>query len=76
VAVAIGNWGSPAAVPVLSSALSDPDPLVRGHSAWALGEIASAEAVVALEACEAFERDPFVRDELRAALVRSRPKVK
>jgi epoxyqueuosine reductase len=39
VAVALGNWGSPEAVPVLSSALSDPDPLVRGHSVWALGGI-------------------------------------
>jgi epoxyqueuosine reductase len=34
VGVALGNWGSSAATPVLASALSDPDPLVRGHSAW------------------------------------------
>jgi epoxyqueuosine reductase len=72
VAVALGNWGSPAAVPVLSSALSDRDPLVRGHSAWALGEIGSAEAFAELEAFRPLERDPFVRDELEAALFRSR----
>jgi epoxyqueuosine reductase len=76
VAVALGNWGSPAAVPVLSSALSDLDPLVRGHSAWALGEIGSADAVAELEAFRPLERDPFVRDELEAALFRSRAKVK
>jgi epoxyqueuosine reductase len=76
VAVALGNWGSPEAVPVLSSALSDPDPLVRGHSVWALGGIRSAEAVSVLEALEPEERDPFVRDELEAALARSRPNVK
>jgi epoxyqueuosine reductase len=76
VAVALGNWGSPEAVPVLSSALSDADPLVRGHSVWALGQIRSAEAVSALEALDALERDPFVRDELESALARSRPNVK
>jgi epoxyqueuosine reductase len=76
VAVALGNWGSPAAVLVLSSALSDGDPLVRGHSAWALGEIGSAEAVAELEAFRPVERDPFVRDELEAALFSSRAKVK
>jgi epoxyqueuosine reductase len=76
VAVALGNWGSPAAVPVLSSALSDRDPLVRGHAAWALGEIGSTEAVARLEALESLERDPYVRDELEGALFRCRPKVK
>src|SRR5690554_5371950 len=39
VAVALGNWGSPRAVPVLTGALSDGEPLVRGHAAWALGRI-------------------------------------
>jgi epoxyqueuosine reductase len=76
VAVALGNWGSAEAVPLLSSALSDPHPLVRGHSAWALGEIGLPEAFSALEALEPLERDPFVRDELEAALARPRPNVK
>jgi epoxyqueuosine reductase len=34
VAVALGNWGSPEAVPVLIAALSDAEPLVRAHAAW------------------------------------------
>jgi epoxyqueuosine reductase QueG len=39
VAVALANWGSPEAVPVLTNSLSDDDPVVRRHAAWALGEI-------------------------------------
>lgn len=42
VAVALGNWGSRDAVPVLTQALSDPEPLVREHAAWALDRLASA----------------------------------
>ena len=38
VAVALGNWGDPAAVPVLTEALRDPEPLVREHAAWALDQ--------------------------------------
>ncbi len=36
-AIALGNSGNPAAVPLLLAALHDPEPLVRGHAAWALG---------------------------------------
>ncbi|HVG44855.1 MAG TPA: tRNA epoxyqueuosine(34) reductase QueG, partial [Longimicrobium sp.] len=39
VAVALGNWGSPEAVPALAVALNDEEALVRGHAAWALGRI-------------------------------------
>jgi epoxyqueuosine reductase len=39
VCVALGNWGSAEAVPVLTLALRDPDPMVREHATWALGEI-------------------------------------
>ncbi len=76
VAVALGNWGSEEAVPVLVSALSDADRLVRGHAAWALGEVGSPEAFDALESRVSSEDDPFVRSELDAALDRSRPKAK
>lgn len=44
VAVAFGNWGSEEAVPALKKLLADPEPLVRGHAAWALGRIGSREA--------------------------------
>ena len=48
VAVALGNWGAPEAVPVLAAALADQEPLVRGHAAWALGRIGTEGALQAL----------------------------
>jgi epoxyqueuosine reductase len=35
-AVVLGNLGDPAAIPALGRALSDPDPMVAEHAAWAL----------------------------------------
>lgn len=37
--VAAGNWGSETAVPLLTRLLSDPEPVVWGHAAWALRRI-------------------------------------
>ena len=68
VAVALGNWGSPDAVPVLVRALEDEEPLVRGHAAWALGRIGSRDALGALSSREGEESDPFVLDEINQAL--------
>jgi epoxyqueuosine reductase len=68
VCVALGNWGSAEAVPVLSAALSDPEPLVRAHAAWALGLIPSGSAIAALEQQGKRESDPSVSEELSAAL--------
>ncbi len=39
VAVALGNWGSQAALPALRRAAQDSEPLVREHAAWALEQI-------------------------------------
>jgi epoxyqueuosine reductase len=39
VCVALGNWGSNEAVPVLTRALEDPSALVREHATWALESI-------------------------------------
>jgi epoxyqueuosine reductase QueG len=50
VAVALGNWGSQEAVPVLVETLADPEPLVRAHSLWALGQIDTDSARAALAA--------------------------
>jgi epoxyqueuosine reductase len=69
VAVALGNWGDEAAVPPLKSGLSDPDPLVRSHSAWALGRVASLTAVAILGDALSVETDHAVIDEIREALV-------
>src|SRR5690606_7688441 len=62
------NRGSHEAVPVLSRALSDPEPLVRAHAAWALGRVGSAEARSALSAHATVERDAAVLEELSAAI--------
>lgn len=39
VCVALGNWGSQAAIPALEMALQDPEPLIQSHAAWALSQI-------------------------------------
>jgi epoxyqueuosine reductase len=64
VCVALGNWGAPEAMPVLTRALSDYEPLVRAHAAWALGVIGSPDAVAALQSRVALESDPIVLGEL------------
>ncbi|HUG01407.1 MAG TPA: tRNA epoxyqueuosine(34) reductase QueG [Longimicrobiales bacterium] len=68
VCVGLGNWGSPEGVPVLTSALSDPEPLVRAHAAWALGRVGSPEAREALSSRSAVESEESVASELAAAL--------
>jgi epoxyqueuosine reductase len=68
VAVALGNWGSEEAVPVLVEALGDLEPLVRAHSAWALGRIGSAEACSALSHRASVESDVTVLEELLVAM--------
>ncbi len=59
VAVALGNWGSPEAVPALAIALNDEEPLVRGHAAWALGRIGAEAARQALRGREEVEEDAW-----------------
>jgi epoxyqueuosine reductase len=69
VAVALGNSRDPRAVPVLSDAMiSDPEPLVRGHAAWALGQVGGSAAMLALDKAAGIKNDPVVKTEVRAAL--------
>jgi epoxyqueuosine reductase len=69
VAVALGNLKDPSAVPALSRALADEDdPLVRGHAAWALGQIGGDAAWEALRLRLAREQETDVREEITAAL--------
>ncbi|MBV9108144.1 MAG: tRNA epoxyqueuosine(34) reductase QueG [Gemmatimonadetes bacterium] len=68
VAVALGNWGSPEAVPALAAALNDEEALVRGHAAWALGRIGTESARQALAGRAEAEEDAWVREEIGAAL--------
>ncbi|MBW3630950.1 MAG: tRNA epoxyqueuosine(34) reductase QueG [Gemmatimonadetes bacterium] len=68
VAVALGNWRSEEAVPVLTVALNDGEPLIRGHAAWALGRIATRMAVQALRRRTRVEGDGWVQGEIDQAL--------
>ncbi|MFQ5398767.1 MAG: tRNA epoxyqueuosine(34) reductase QueG [Anaerolineae bacterium] len=62
--VAAGNWGSEAAVPALVRLLADPEPLVRGHAAWALRQIGTPEAKAAVARALETESDTAVRREM------------
>ena len=68
VAVALGNWGSPDATPVLVQALGEPHALIREHAAWALGRIDDSPARNALKEALAREREPTVVEEILLAL--------
>lgn len=70
VAVALGNHGRAESVPVLAQALVDPEALVRGHAAWALGCIGGQAAQDFLQAAWLAEDDPWVQEEMRSALER------
>jgi epoxyqueuosine reductase len=76
VCVAMGNWlsgevqPSEEALALLVQALTDPEPLVRGHAAWALGRAGTDEGRSHLSARVSSEEDPWVREELVRAKVR------
>lgn len=64
-AVVLGNLRDASAVPALSRALQDPDPIVRSHAGWALGQI--QPTLPALQRAADGDPNPAVRDELRLA---------
>jgi epoxyqueuosine reductase len=73
-ALVLGGRGPAAAeaVPALIGRLDDPDPVIRGASAWALGRIATDEALDALDA-RRDDPDPHVREVIARALDPTRP---
>jgi epoxyqueuosine reductase len=66
--VAAGNWGSYEALGPLTSLLRDKSALVRGHAAWAVGQIGDQQAAGALQHALDWEEDSRVRQELSQAL--------
>lgn len=68
VCVALGNLGVSEAVPALSKVLFNGELLLRGHAAWALGRIGGYTAKQAMLTTLISERDPWVREEIEAAL--------
>jgi epoxyqueuosine reductase len=70
VCVALGNAGDRRAGPALASALRHPEPLVRGHAAWAVGRLGLVELAPAVADARARERDGRAADEMADALAR------
>ncbi len=68
VAVALGNAGSPEALPPLRRLLEHESPLVRSHAAWALGRIGSGKGRQWLREAADKESDPEARLEIQKAL--------
>jgi epoxyqueuosine reductase len=68
VAVALGNLRDPRALPALEAALSEAEPLIRSHAAWALGRLGGDEARRALQAALATEHHEDVQEEIGVAL--------
>jgi epoxyqueuosine reductase len=66
--IALGNNQDKAGVPALISALNNPEPLVRGHAAWALGKISTGDTFSVLERARELETDFYVIEEIEEAL--------
>jgi epoxyqueuosine reductase len=67
-ALVLGNLRPPDAGAALKIGLSDPEPLVRQASAWALGRIGSPDPMAGLQQRLAIEDDSDVCREIRQAL--------
>jgi len=65
VAVVLGNIGNVEAVPHLIGLLIDPEPLIRGHCVWALGQILKEKAIKVLEKSLNDEKHPWVLEEIQ-----------
>lgn len=63
--VATGNWGHPSAIAPLTRLLKHENPLIRGHSAWALGQCGETAG---LKVALTTESDPDVIEEIEIAL--------
>jgi epoxyqueuosine reductase len=67
-AIVLGNRPTPTALPALVRGLNNNEPLVRGASAWALGQYAEPAARQALAQRRPVETDLDVQQEIAAAL--------
>lgn len=72
VAVAFGNANarskSPQAIQALENLLDDPEPLVRQHAAWAMGQVGGEVAIQALQKALEVETLPEVKSEIIMAI--------
>ena len=68
VCYAAGNWGHISAEQPLIRLLNDSEPLIRGAAAWALGQLATQDALGALTIRLPHEEDEAVCEEIAAVL--------
>ena len=67
--LALGNIGDPrAVVPLIKVLQEDDNPMLRGHTAWALGKIGGEKAKFALEKALKIEKDKEVSEEITNTL--------
>ncbi|MDF1499385.1 MAG: tRNA epoxyqueuosine(34) reductase QueG [Anaerolineales bacterium] len=67
-AVVAGNRADTSQIEALLNLLSDPEPIVRGHAAWAIGRLDVSAGNDALQEALESEEDPYVIEEIRNAL--------
>ena len=67
-AIVLGNQGDLESLPALILGIADSEPLVRGASAWALGQIGGPQAVSELRSRLEVESDAEVVAEIRKSL--------
>ncbi len=67
-AIVLGNQKDGSAIAALTKGLHDTEPLIRGASAWALGQLNDDDANVVLRARLTDESDDVVRNEIHTAL--------
>ena len=67
-AIAMGNSGDRTFIPALGRALQEPEALVRGYAAWAIGKIGGTRAVEILESALTRETSESVKKEIQEAL--------
>lgn len=66
--IVLGNSRDAEVIPLLKEPLASPGKCLRGYSAWALGEIGSAQAADLLRTAWQKEPDPWVKWEIEKAL--------
>ena len=67
-AIVLGNQRDASSLPALCHGLHDPEPLVRGACAWALGQFSIQQSEAALAQRQVVEEDAIVIEEIRLAL--------
>jgi len=69
ICVALGNMGDVSSVePLLQILRDEPEPLIRAHAAWALGRLATPNALSGLETAYKTDIDDLVKEECFVAL--------